>query len=143
MRLFDSVFPKLDEEERSDRISSMIALIFNTQNEQLLCESLCYLYHMQRKFKKVFEIYLKMKNRILRERIISYLEENLYYPELIEETLNNLMSLLKIDEERTIALLVTHLSIQCEEVINKLSGYPKYQLKYLEALFKTEHILKA
>lgn len=57
--------------------------------------------------------------------------------------MNNVMSLLKIDEDKTMRLLVNHLPRECEEVINKLSGYPKYQLKYLELLFKTEHILKA
>ena len=59
------------------------------------------------------------------------------------ETLDNLLSLMKINESKTIELVVRHLPDECETVINNLSGHPNYQLKYLESLFKGDHLLKS
>jgi hypothetical protein len=50
-----------------------ISKIFNLDRNELLAESLCYLYHQLGRFAKCFELYLRMKNHEIRERILLYL----------------------------------------------------------------------
>ena len=73
MRIFDSIFSKSRQPERSVQLANFTTSILTTDHGDLLCESLCYLYHMQEKFKKVFEAYLKMRNNLIREKIMLYL----------------------------------------------------------------------
>jgi hypothetical protein len=49
--------------------------------------------------------------------------------------------LVKINEERALRLLANRLPNSCEDIINKLAAYPKYQLRYLELVFQNKHAL--
>lgn len=49
--------------------------------------------------------------------------------------------MVKINEERALRLLANRLPNSCEEIINKLVAYPKYQLRYLELVFQNKHAL--
>lgn len=54
-----------------------------------------------------------MKNYEVRERILLYLEQNIEIPELQKEILNNIISLVKINEDKALKLLANEMPLDC------------------------------
>lgn len=63
------------------------------------------MYHQLGKFAKCFELYIRMHNPQIRERVLLYLEQNIELPELRKEVLSNIISLVKISEDKALRLL--------------------------------------
>lgn len=112
MRLFDLCLSR--SARPVELCEQFISRIYNLDRSELLAESLCYLYHQLGRYAKCFELYLRMKNYDMRERVLLYLEHNVAnIPELQTETLNNIVSLVKINEERALRLLASRLPNAC------------------------------
>jgi hypothetical protein len=76
-----------------------------------------------------------MSNRRIRLKIFSYLENNLNeYAQLTQEFIKYLLSLLRMDQAKTIKLLWGLRSgwVDQEDIIDKLVDYPALQLTYIE-----------